>query len=89
MNATTFVDLDHNGLAHLLFMCPVQPSEHPSPTAIRTAVAAQFRRCRGNLTSSLAAVAQEAGDHPDSYAMRMQWAIRSVDRVYARDHQRR
>ncbi len=84
MDATTLADLDHRALAQLLFACPVQPSEHPSPTAIRTAVAAQFQRCHGDLTPSLAAVAQEAGDHPDSYVTRMQWAIRSVGRIYAR-----
>jgi hypothetical protein len=28
-------------------------------------------------------VAQEAGDHPDSYAQRMRWALRAVDRAYA------
>jgi hypothetical protein len=76
-------DLDLGTLAHLLFACAIQPSEHPSPAAIRKAVAAQFRRCGGELTACLGEVAQEAGDHPDSYAVRMRWAIQSVNGAYA------
>jgi|SRR5580704_1220309 hypothetical protein len=76
-------DLDLGSLAHLLFACPVQPSQHPSPAAIRKAVAAQFHRCGGEVAASLGEVAQEAGDHPDSYVLRMRWAIRSVTGAYA------
>jgi len=83
MMAASLTDLDTPVLAQLLFACPAQPSDHLTPTEIRTALSVQFRRCGGNLTSGLAAVAQEAGDHPDSYVARMRWAIRSVDRAYA------
>lgn len=84
MVATTLADLEPNTLAQLLFACPMQPSEHPSITAIRTAVSAQFRRCHKDLTACLGAVAQEAGDHPDFYVARMRWAIQSVALAYAR-----
>jgi hypothetical protein len=83
MVAASLADLDTPALAQLLFACPAQPSDHLTPTEIRTALSVQFRRCGGNLTRGLAAIAQEAGDHPDSYVARMRWAIRSVDRAYA------
>jgi hypothetical protein len=81
--ATSIADLDPGQLAQLLFAGPVQPSEQPSPAAIRMALAAQFRLCQGDLAAALAVVAQEAGDHPDSYAARMRWAIGAVGRAFA------
>ncbi len=81
MVAESLADLDTPALARLLFVGPLQPSDHPTPAQIRTALAVQFRRCGGDLTTGLAAIAQEAGDHPDSYAARMRWAIRSVDQA--------
>jgi hypothetical protein len=83
MVALRLADLDTPALARLLFACPVQPSDHPAPAEIRAAVAAQFRRCGSDLTAGLAALAQEAGDHPDYYVARMRWAIQSVDRAWA------
>jgi hypothetical protein len=82
MVTAAFAELESCALARLLFASPVQPSEYPSPAAVRMAVAAQFRSCRGNLAACLAHVAQEAGDHPDDYATRMRWAIRAVDGAY-------
>jgi hypothetical protein len=81
MVALRLADLDAPALARLLFACPVQPSDRPTPAEIRLALAVQFRHCGGDLSASLAGLAQEAGDHPDSYAARMRWAIRSVDRA--------
>jgi hypothetical protein len=83
MMAASLADLDTPALAQLLFAGPAQPSDHLTPAEIRTALSVQFRRCGGNLATGLAAIAQEAGDHPDSYVARMRWAIRSVDRAYA------
>jgi hypothetical protein len=83
MMTRTLASLERATLAQLLFVGPVQPSEQPSPAVIRLAIAAQYRRCRPRLAECLAAVAQEAGDHPDSYAQRMRWALRAVDRAYA------
>jgi hypothetical protein len=84
MVALRLADLDTPALARLLFACPVQPSDHPAPAEIRTALAAQFRRCGGDLTAGLATLAQAAGDHPDYYVARMRWALQSVDRACAR-----
>jgi hypothetical protein len=82
MVAASLADLGTPELARLLFACPLQPSDHPTPAQIRTALAVQFRRCGGDLATGLAAIAQEAGDHPDSYVVRLRWAIQSVDRAY-------
>jgi hypothetical protein len=81
MVAVQLADLDTPALARLLFASPVQPSDRPWPAEIRMALAVQLRRCGGDLAANLAAVAQEAGDHPDSYAARIRWAIRSVDQA--------
>jgi len=70
--------LELTALAQVLFASPVQPSERLSPAAIRTAIEIQFGACHGNVAACLAAVAQEAGDRPDLYAARMQWARQSV-----------
>jgi hypothetical protein len=83
MVAESLADLGTPALARLLFAGPLQPSEHPTPAQIRTALAVQFRRCGGDLSTGLADIAQEAGDHPDSYVTRLRWAIRCVDRAYA------
>jgi hypothetical protein len=74
--------LEITALAQVLFASPVQPSERPSPTAIRTAIEFQLGACHGNVAACLAVVAQEAGDRPDLYAARMRWARRSVDVAY-------
>jgi hypothetical protein len=74
--------LELSELAQVLFASPVQPSELPSPAAIRTAIEAQLRTCHGNVAACLALVAQEAGDRPDFYASRMRWARLSVTLAY-------
>jgi DNA-directed RNA polymerase specialized sigma24 family protein len=56
MNATTFVDLDHNGLAHLLFMCPVQPSERMQWAADKVLTALQIRAALDRLSPQHRAV---------------------------------
>lgn len=83
MVADSLADLDTPALAQLLFAGPVQPSDHLTPTEVRTALGAQFRRCHGDLAWALGTVAQEAGDHPESYAARMRWAILSVACAFA------
>jgi hypothetical protein len=83
MVTACLADLDAPALAQLLYTCPVQPSDDPTPREIRMALVAQFRRCGGDLITGLEAIAQEAGDHPDSYVARIRWAIRSVDRACA------
>jgi hypothetical protein len=69
-------------LAHVLFMSPVQPSQYPSRAVIEAAVTAQLRAVHGDPALCVQSVAQEAGDHPDLYLARMQWARKSVARAY-------
>jgi hypothetical protein len=82
MMTAAMPQLELSALAHVLFASPVQPSELPSPSAIRTAIEVQLGACHGNMADCLAVVAQEAGDHPNLYAARMRWARRSVDAAY-------
>ncbi|MFI6325183.1 hypothetical protein ACIBG8_47240 [Nonomuraea sp. NPDC050556] len=58
-------------LAQALFASPLQPSQHPTIAQVRAALQA----ARADVA---ARVAQEAGDHPEAYAARMQWALATV-----------
>jgi hypothetical protein len=82
MVTTALGQVNPGVLAQLLFACPLQPSELPSPTAIRAAVAEQFGACHGDLTSPLEVVAQGAGDRPELYTARMHWALHCVALAY-------
>lgn len=75
MSTTT---MNASDLAQILFASPLQPSAHPTATQVRTAIA-----CGGDRSASAARVAQEAGDHPEAYAARMRWALRTVTDVYS------
>ncbi len=66
--------------AEALFASTLQPSESPSPTQVRGAVATTLRRlgirgCAGHL-------AGEYGDHPDTAAARMTWALAMIRAAY-------
>jgi hypothetical protein len=66
--------------AEALFASTMQPSEAPSPDQVRRAVATTLRRlgicgCAGQL-------AAEFGDHPDTAAARMTWALAMIHAVY-------
>jgi hypothetical protein len=66
--------------AEALFASTVQPSASPSPDEVRRAVATTLRRlgshgCAGHL-------AGEYGDHPDTAAARMAWALAMIRAVY-------
>src|SRR5262245_48175392 len=66
--------------AEALFASTLQPSEAPSPDEVRRAVAATLRRlgtrgCAGQLGA-------EYGDHPDTAAARMTWALAMIRAVY-------
>jgi hypothetical protein len=81
VNVTTIVEPDQVLRAEALFASAVQESERPSPGRVRAAVADALERLHPD---GLAAVlAQEAGDHPELYEHRMQWALRTVAEVYA------
>jgi hypothetical protein len=66
--------------AEALFASNLQSSESPSSDQIRRAVAATLRR----LGSSGCSVhlAGEFGDHPDTTAARMTWALTAIRTVY-------
>ncbi|HEV8175248.1 MAG TPA: hypothetical protein VGP91_16540 [Actinoplanes sp.] len=66
--------------AEALFASALQPSASPSPDQVRRAVAMTLRRlgihgCAGQL-------AGEFGDHPDTAAARMTWALAMIRAVY-------
>jgi hypothetical protein len=67
--------------AEALFASTLQSSESPSPDQVRRAVAMTLRRlgirgCAGQL-------AGEFGDHPDTAAARMTWALAMIRTVYS------
>lgn len=66
--------------AEALFLSTLQPSGSPSPDQIRRAVAAMLRRL--GVGGCAAQVAGEFGDHPDTAAGRMSWALATVSTVY-------
>ncbi len=66
--------------AEALFASALQPSESPSAEQVRRAVAATLRRlgvrgCAGQL-------AGEFGEHPDTAAARMTWALATIRSAY-------
>lgn len=64
-------------LAQVLFTSPLQASDQPSPAQVRAAIDDHLF-CGDHA----AAVAQEAGDHPEVYAARMRWALATVTWAY-------
>ncbi|MBW8482866.1 hypothetical protein [Actinomadura parmotrematis] len=78
MSTTTSGTATTAELARLLFTSCLQESEAPSPAQVRAAIDERLCACGGDGAACAAAVAQEAGDHPDGYAARMRWALRTV-----------
>ncbi|MBG0816967.1 hypothetical protein [Planomonospora sp. ID82291] len=68
-------------LADVLFASALQASDDPSPEQVRAAIEDRLRVCRHDIADCVACVAQEAGDHPETYRERMRWALHAVDRV--------
>jgi hypothetical protein len=67
--------------AEALFVSYLQPSQWPTPDEVREAISTTLR-VRG--THGCAAVfAEEFGEHPDTAAGRMTWALSTVHAVYA------
>ena len=66
--------------AEALFASALQPSGSSSPEQVRRAVTAALRRL--GIRGCAAEVAGEFGDHPDTAAARMSWALATVNRVY-------
>jgi hypothetical protein len=67
--------------AEALFASTVQPSESPSPDQVRRAVATTLRRL--GIRGCAAELAGEFGDHPETAAARMAWALATIHSVYS------
>jgi hypothetical protein len=66
--------------AAALFASSLQPSGSPSSAQVRHVVATTMRRLgSGGCTARTAA---EFGDHPDTAAVRMRWALAAIRAAY-------
>src|SRR5689334_14343044 len=74
--------LSTSELAQVLFASPLQMSAVPSVAQVRGAIDVQLNVRHRAPADCAAYVAQEAGDHPESYAARMHWALDAVARAY-------
>jgi hypothetical protein len=66
--------------AEALFMSTLQSSESPAPDRVRRAVAPTMRRL--GIGGCAAQMAREFGEHPDTAAARMTWALATIRTVY-------
>jgi hypothetical protein len=66
--------------AEALFVSALQSSESPAPDQVRGAVATTVRRL--GIAGCAAEMAREFGDHPDTAAARMTWAMATIRTVY-------
>jgi hypothetical protein len=66
--------------AEALFASTLQPSGSPSPDQVGRAVTTTLRRLGSR--GCAAQVAGEFGDHPDTTAARMRWALATIAAVY-------
>jgi hypothetical protein len=69
-------------LAEVLFASTLQASEAPTPSQVRTVIEQSLRTSEDDRAACAACVAQEAGDHPDAFVLRMHWALKTVQSVY-------
>lgn len=68
--------------AEALFVSTLQSSESPAPDQVRRAVAATMRQL--DIASCAGQMAREFGEHPDTAAARMNWALTTIRTVYPR-----
>jgi hypothetical protein len=66
--------------AEALFASTLQPSDRPTAPEVRQAVAATLRRLR--IQGCAAHLAGDFGDHPETAAARMRWALATVRGAY-------
>src|ERR1700710_947568 len=66
--------------AAALFLSALQPSGSPPPDQIRRAVTTTLQRL--GVRGCAAHMAGEFGDHPDTAAARMSWALAAIGTVY-------
>jgi hypothetical protein len=68
--------------AEALFVSTLQPSESPTPAEVVRAVATTIRRL--GIGGCATQLAREFGDHPETAAARMTWALATIRTVYPR-----
>ncbi|MGI5418558.1 hypothetical protein [Actinomadura luteofluorescens] len=78
----SFTSMNASDLAEILFTSPLQESDRPSAEQVRAAIYVRFGACGGDSAACAAAVAQEAGDHPETFLARMRWALTTVYAAY-------
>lgn len=78
----TLTSMTTSDLAEILFCCGLQESDRPSAEQVRAAIRARIGACGGDRSVCVALVAQEAGDHPETYRARMRWALSTVSAAY-------
>jgi hypothetical protein len=66
--------------AEALFASTLQSSESPAADEVRRAVTTTVRRV--GIAGCAAEMAREFGDHPDTAAARMTWAVATIRTVY-------
>jgi hypothetical protein len=66
--------------AEALFASTLQSSELPTADQVRGAVSATLRRLGANGCAAL--LAGEFGEHPDTAAARMTWALRTAELAF-------
>ena len=66
--------------AEALFASTLQSSESPTADQVRGAVSATLRRL--GATGCAALLAGEFGEHPDTAAARMSWALRTTELAF-------
>jgi hypothetical protein len=64
-------------MAEAVFASTLQPSDAPTAAEVRVAIRTSLRQHRGS-RGCAAFCAAEYGDHPDTAAARMRWAIALV-----------
>jgi hypothetical protein len=74
--------LDLPWLADVLYISPIEPSDGAGAEVIRSTIVASLSRCRSDVLGCVAQVAQEAGDHPETYQPRMRWALQAVANAF-------
>jgi len=68
-------------LAEALFVSPLRPADRPVTSQVEAAIAASLRTL--GITGCVGAMAQEFGDHPETAAARMRWALGVVSSLPA------
>lgn len=65
--------MDISTRAEALFVSSLRPSDKPAKPQVEAAIAAALQTL--GVTGCVGAMAQEFGDHPETAASRMQWAL--------------